>query len=146
MRGLMGEIRHSLRVLARSRGLAAVAVLSLALGIGANTTIFSFVNALFLQPLPVRDAAELVSVFTADTRIPGSLLSSYPNYRDYRDHNRSFASLLSYTSVTGNLTGRGETRPFLYQIVSRNYFQTLGVKPFMGREFSVEEDDQSGSR
>src|SRR5690348_7575919 len=146
MEGLMGEIRRSFRILARNPGLTAVAVLSLGLGIGANTVIFSFVNALFLQPLPVHNPAGLVSVFTLDSRIPGALLCSYPNYRDYRDHNRSFASLLSYTSVRGNLTGQGDPQVFIYQIVSRNYFQTLGVKPLIGREFSAEEDDQGASR
>src|SRR5215469_1760696 len=146
MEGLMSEIRHGLRLLAGSPGLAVVAILSLALGIGANTTIFSFVNVLFLQPLPVQNAPELVSVFTADAKIPGALLCSYPNYRDYRDHSQSFASLMSYSSVAGNLTGHGDPQLFVYQIVSRNYFQTLGVTPFIGREFSAEEDDQSGSR
>ncbi|HJT88534.1 MAG TPA: ABC transporter permease [Bryobacteraceae bacterium] len=140
MTGFLDDFRHGVRGLGKNRGFAAVAVLSLALGIGANTTIFTFLNAIFLRPLPVRDASRLVGVYTQDVRISGLLLCSYPNYRDYRDHNRAFSSLLLYTGVVGTLTGRGEPEPLTFQLVSANYFQALGVRTTQGREFLPEED------
>jgi predicted permease len=126
--------------LAKNRGFALVAVLSLALGIGANTTIFTLLNAIFLRPLPVRDPAHLAAVFTTDPRIPGLLLCSYPNYRDYRDHNTVFSSLLLYSALTVNLTGRGNPQLLMGQLVTANYFSTLGVEPVVGRGFRGEED------
>lgn len=146
MNGLFEDLRHGLLTLAKNRGFAVVAILSLALGIGANTTIFTFLNAIFLQPLPVKDAATLAAVFTLDSRIPGTLLNSYPNYQDYRDRNRSFSSLLIYTAVVGNLTGDGDPRPLIFQFVSGSYFQTLGVRPILGRAFLPEEDEISDAK
>src|SRR5438309_3243021 len=105
---LVGDLRYGFRALVRNRGFTAVAVLSLALGIGANTTIFTLLNAVFLRPLPVRDPASLAAVFTTDPRIPGLLPCSYLNYRDQRDHNTVFSSLLLYSAVLVNLTGRGD--------------------------------------
>ncbi|MBZ5578335.1 MAG: ABC transporter permease [Acidobacteriia bacterium] len=140
MNGLIEDLRHGLWTLAKNRGFAAVAILSLALGIGANTTIFTFLNAIFLQPIPVAEPATLVSVVTLDPRVPGYLGCSYPNYEDYRDHNQSFSSLLLYASIVGTLTGRGDPQPLVFQIVSGNYFQTLGVTPAVGRAFVPEED------
>src|SRR5689334_12088433 len=93
----MNDLRYAIRALIRNRGFAAIAILSLALGIGANTTIFTLVNALLLRSLPVRDPGSLAAVFTADQKIPGQLQNSYPNYRDYRDHQNVFSSLFLYT-------------------------------------------------
>ena len=138
--GLFDDLRYGLRGLLKNRSFATVAILSLGLGIGANTTIFTFINALFLRPLPVSNPAGLASLFTLDPRFPGYLLCSYPNYRDYRDHNQSFSSLLVYSSVSGSLTGGDVAEPILFQLVSGNYFQTLGVKPETGRTFLPEED------
>ena len=101
MKGFFDDLRYGLRGLAKNRGFALAAVLSLALGIGANTTIFTLLNALFLRPLPVHDPARLAAVFTTDPRIPGLLLCSYPNYLDYRDHNTVFSSLLLYCRADG---------------------------------------------
>ena len=140
MIGWLEDLRHGLTVLGRNRGFAAVAVLSLALGIGANTTIFSFLNAIFLQQMPVAQPASLVSVATVDAKVPGYLGCSYPNYKDYRDRNRSFADLLIYSEVVGTLTGRGDPQPLVFEIVSGNYFEGLGVNPVVGRSFLPEED------
>src|SRR5690348_15297777 len=115
-------------------------MLSLALGIGANTTIFTFINAIFLRPLPVQNPRDLAALFTLDPRIPGYLLCSYPNYKDYRDRNQAFSSLLLYSSVTGSLTGGQTPQPIISQIVSGNYFSTLGIRPVVGRFFSPEDD------
>ena len=140
MTGLLDDLRYGVRGLTKNRGFALAAVLSLALGIGANTTIFTLLNAIFLRPLPVRDPAHLAAVFTTDPRIPGQLLCSYPNYQDYRDHNTVFSSLLLYSALTVNLTGRGDPQLLMGQLVSTNYFATLGVVPVVGRGFRPEEE------
>src|SRR5664279_5138597 len=140
MTGFLDDLRYGLRGLTKNRGFAVAAVLSLALGIGANTTIFTLLNAILLRPLPVRDPAHLAAVFTTDPRIPGLLLCSYPNYQDYRDHNTVFSSLLLYSALTVNLTGRGDPQLLMGQLVSANYFSTLGVDPVVGRGFRAEED------
>ncbi|HUI80590.1 MAG TPA: ABC transporter permease [Bryobacteraceae bacterium] len=145
MAGLIEDLRYGLRTLAKSRGFALVAMLSLALGIGANTTIFTFINAIFLRPLPVTEPARLAAVFTLDPRIPGYLLCSYPNYKDYRDQNQGFSSLLLYASVVGSMTGGDSPQPVTFQIVSGNYFQTLGVAPVVGRAFLPDEDSSPGA-
>ncbi|HEY2015278.1 MAG TPA: ABC transporter permease [Bryobacteraceae bacterium] len=139
------DLRYSLRMLAKNRAVALIAVVSLALGIGANTTIFTMVNAVLLRPLPVEDPASLVAVNTFDARNPGFVLCSYPNYRDYRDQNQVFSALLLHTPVTINLTGRGDPQMLMGQLVSGNYFSTLGVKPVVGRGFLPEEDITPGA-
>src|ERR1039457_1234340 len=118
----------------------AVAIASLALGIGLNTAIFNLVSAVLLQPLPVRDPARLVSVFTSDRIYPGLLYCSYPNYKDYRDRNTVFSGLALYTPIQATLTGESEPGDVPGQIVSGNYFDVLGVKPVLGRTFLPEED------
>jgi predicted permease len=140
MTGFLDDLRYGLRGLTKNRGFALAAVLSLALGIGANTTIFTLLNAIFLRPLPVQDPSRLVAVYTTDPGIPGLLLCSYPNYQDYRDHNTVFSSLLLYSALTVNLTGRGDPQLLMGQLVSANYFATLGVNPVVGRGFRPEEE------
>jgi len=139
------DLRYALRGLAKHRALALIAVLSLALGIGANTTIFTLVNAVLLRPLPVEDPARLAAVNTVDSRNLGVVLCSYPNYKDYRDRNQVFSSLLLHTPVTINLTGRGDPRLLMGQLVSGNYFSVLGVNPVVGRGFLAEEDVTPGA-
>ena len=145
MNGLKEDLYQGCRALAKNRGFAAAAILSLALGIGANTTIFTFINAIFLQPLPVEDPSTLAGVVTLDSRIPGYLGTSYPNYQDYRDHIRSFSSLLLYSTIRGTLTGQGSPQSLVFQMVTGNYFQCLGVKPVVGRAFLEEEDRVPGA-
>ena len=145
MAGFLGDLRSGLRALTKNRGFTLVAVLSLALGIGANTTVFTLLNAIFLRPLPVEDPGRLAALFTLETRGPGVLLCSYPNYIDYRDHNTVFSSLLLYTPITISLTGSAEPQDLIGQLVSANYFTTLGVKPAIGRGFLPEEDSSPGA-
>jgi len=123
-----------------------VAIVSLALGIGLNTAIFNLVSAVLLQPLPVRDPARLVSLFTLDRTNPGLLYCSYPNYQDYRDRNTVFSGLALYTPIQATLTGESEPADMLGQIVSGNYFDVLGVKPVLGRTFLPEEDRVPGAQ
>ena len=145
MAGALQDLRYSLRSLAKARGFAIAAVLSLALGIGANTTIFTLLNAVLWRPLPVEAPQRLAAVNTLDPRNPGLWPCSYPNYRDYRDHNQVFSSLLLYSTITLNLTGFGQPQLVTGQIVSGNYFSTLGVNPVVGRGFLPEEDASPGA-
>src|SRR5260370_714759 len=98
--GIVEDLRLGLRSLARNRAIAVVAILSLGLGIGANTTIFTLVNAILLRPLPVENPATLAAVSTTDPHNPGLLMVSYPNYLDFRDRNAVFSSLLLHTTMT----------------------------------------------
>src|SRR5580692_8730050 len=140
MTGLYEDVRYGLRALAKYRRFTAVCILSLALGIGANTTIFTLVNAILLRPLPVQDPARLAAVFTLDARNPGFWGVSYPNYKDYQDRNQVFSSLLLYTGIGLNLTGGAEPRLVMSQLASASYFSTLGVNPVLGRGFLPDED------
>ena len=88
MSGIVDDVRISLRGLAKHRGFTLAAVLSVALGAGANTTVFTLLNAVLLRPLPVKDPGGLAALFTVDAHNPGKLLCSYPNYKDYRDRNQ----------------------------------------------------------
>ena len=126
MTGVIEDFRLGARRLLKNRAFALGAVLSLALGIGANTTVFTLLNAILLRPLPVEDPAGLVAVSTLDSHNPGQLFCSYANYKDYRDRNQVFSSLLMYSPIAVNLTGLGEPRIAIAQIVSGNYFATLG--------------------
>ncbi|MGD0498992.1 MAG: ABC transporter permease [Bryobacteraceae bacterium] len=140
MSWLLEDLRYALRALAKNRGFAWAAVASLALGIGANATIFTLIDAVFLRPLDVRDPARLAAVQVVDARNPGNLMCSYPNFKDYRDRNQVFSSLLLYTAITVGKTGRGDAQMEMGQLVSGNYFSTLGVRMATGRGFLPEED------
>jgi predicted permease len=137
---LTRDVVYALRGFRRNPTFTAVAIASLALGIGLNTAIFNLVSAVLLQPLPVRDPARLMSVFTLDRINPGLLYCSYPNYKDYRDRNTVFSGLALYTPIQATLTGESQPGDVQGQIVSGNYFDVLGVKPVLGRTFLPEED------
>jgi len=145
MTGFSGDLRSGLRALTKNGGFTLVAVLSLALGIGANTTVFTLLNAIFLRPLPVADPGRLAALVTIEPRSQGILLCSYPNYIDYRDHNTVFSSLLLYTTISVSLTGPAEPQNLMGQLVTSNFFATLGVKPMIGRGFLPEEDSSPGA-
>jgi putative ABC transport system permease protein len=147
---LVQDLRHSLRVLMKNPGFAAVAILSLALGIGANTTIFTIVNAVLLNPLPVEDSSRAVQLDTIDSKTSigaanvTKLGMSWPNARDYAADNHVFSGLSVFTFAGLTLSGRGEPRQISGQLVSANYFDVLGVKPFIGRTFLPSEDQKPG--
>jgi predicted permease len=139
---LMQDLRFGLRMLAKNPGFTAVAVFSLALGIAANTTIFSYVDALLLRPPSgVTASDKLLAVWN---RLPDRsyLQHSYPDYVYYRDHNRVFSELAAYSSDPERVSWRtgGETQLIEGQLVSGNFFSVLGVKPALGRAFLPEED------
>jgi predicted permease len=139
METLWQDVRYGFRVLRASPGFAAVAVLSLALGIGANTSIFSVVNAALLRPLPVNEPDRLVFVFNGTQTSPYSV-SSYPDYVDYRDKNEVFSDVLTYSSITASGRTDDQTDLISGSIVSGNFFDALGVRAALGRTFLPEED------
>jgi predicted permease len=141
---LIQDLRYGLRRLTRSPGFTLVALLSLALGIGANTAIFSLVNTTLLRPLPVEKPEQLVSLTNAveNRRSP---MFSYPNYKDFRDRNEVFEGLLAYRFAPLSLSHDGVNERLWGYVVSGNYFELLGVKPAMGRMISTDDDREPGA-
>ncbi|HUQ14509.1 MAG TPA: ABC transporter permease [Gemmatimonadales bacterium] len=135
------DLRFAARGLARSPAFTAIAVLTLALGIGANTAIFSVVNAVLLRPLAYREPGRLVSVRSAlDARGAMNVPSSAPEYQDYRREVPALQDLAAVWPININLTGHGEPERIQAAVVSTNYFSVLGVVPVLGREFGPEDD------
>ena len=140
------DLRFGVRMLLKSPGFTAVAVLSLALGVGVNTSIFSLINAVLLRPLPVEDPGRLVSIYHRSAQGAGSFSSTaYPVYEYYRDHNEVFSGLMAFCRVPINLRIGEETERIPAEIVTGNYFSVLGVKPILGRAFLPEEDRTLGA-
>jgi predicted permease len=140
------DIRHGARVLRKSPGFSAVAILSLALGIGANTTIFTVVNAVLLNPLPVKDISQLVQLDTIDTKThvgfanATKLGMSFPNFQDYQRQNEVFSGVSCIVPLPLSWSGGAEPRQVNGNMVSANYFDVLGLKPALGRFFLPDED------
>ena len=135
------DLRYGMRQMRRNPGFAAVAVLSLALGIGANALVFSVVNALVLRPLPVEHPEQLAFL---ENKHYGPA-QSFPNYKDLRDRNRTFAGLVGYRISPMELeNGTGANRIWGY-LATGNYFDVLGVKPALGRLFHQSDDLQPGA-
>jgi predicted permease len=137
---LRQDLRHSLRLLRRAPGFSAVAVAVLALGIGANTAVFSLVNALVLQPRPGR-IERLVGVFSRNRQKPDQYNDfSYGQYVDLRDRSGVFDALMAHTFTTLGIREGDLTRQSFASVVSSNYFDTLGVHLAAGRTFTAEEE------
>ncbi|HJQ22311.1 MAG TPA: ABC transporter permease [Blastocatellia bacterium] len=146
METLLKDIRFGLRMLMKNPAFTAVAVVSLALGIGANTAIFSVINSFLLAPLPVAEPGKLVSVFTIDQKNPGPLPVSHYNFLDYRDKTDVFDGVLAYNFAAVNLSrSTGEGRQLFAEVATGNYFDVLGVKPLYGRTFIPDEDRTPGT-
>ncbi len=145
------DIRFSLRTMAKNPGFTAVAILSLALGVGANTTIFTILNALLLTPLPVERPSELVAVCTIDqnskTPFGGITQVSYPNMKDFREQNTTLAAVAGYTfgNPVSVIINGGEPQQAFAELVTGNYFDVLGVRAWRGRTFLPEEDVARGA-
>jgi len=149
---LTQDLRSGFRMLKKSPGFTFVAVLSLALGIGANTAIFTIINAVFLHPLPVQEPAQLAEMFTRDTRTVSAnanfqlTATSLPNYEDYRDQNTVFTGLAATTfPIPVNWGGQAEPQQLLASMVSPNFFDVLGVKAYRGRTFFPDEGKKVGA-
>jgi predicted permease len=139
LKSLPQDLRYGVRVLAKSPGFSLIAILTLALGIGANTAIFSVVNGVLLNPLPFRAPNQLVSMFQAMPNFKNGSIS-YPNFLDWRRMNTSFAGMAAYRSVGFNLSGNGEPERLHGEMISAGFFEILGVNPLMGRTFTADED------
>ncbi len=150
MTNLLQDLRFAARMLLKSPGFTIVAVLSLALGIGANSTIFTLVSAVLLHPLPMKDAERLVAVFTTDERNRGAFFNfmqtSPLNFRDYRDETGDvFSGLVAWNGIGLAFTGKGEPEQIFGELVTGEYFTVLGVSPDHGRFFVPSEDQVPGA-
>jgi putative ABC transport system permease protein len=151
------DLRYALRTLRKDRGFAVITVLILALGIAANTVVFSVVNTVLLRPLPFRDAQQLTWLATGKKLNAGMVKAAglsavtytVAAYEEFQRHNQSFRSVTAYNPFFGNseytLTGPGEPQPVAGVMIAQNFFQTLGVQPALGRLF-VHEECQKGGR
>jgi putative ABC transport system permease protein len=136
---LWQDLRYGARMLAKQPGFTLIAVLTLALGIGANTAIFSIVNAALLRPFPYQAPERLVIIQERESG--GGFSPSYPNFVDWRAQNTAFTSIAAVRqNESFNLTGTGEPERLQGQLVSAEFFSTLGIKPLVGRDFLAEED------
>lgn len=141
--GSFDEVRSAFRGFRASPLFTTVATLSLALGIGANTAIFSLIDQVILQPLPVQRPGELVQLYQQGSHYgsnSGPRMHSYPMYKDFRDHSPSFAGVLARREIGLTITYRGSAERTQGELVSGNYFQVLGVSPHIGRLFTPEDD------
>ncbi len=146
---MLRDVRHAFRILAHNRGFAAIAILSLALGIGANTAIFTLIDAVLLRSLPVRDPQQLV-VLARNPDDP-SMSFNYPDYRYIRDHSRSYAGVIATNGGGAALAfgvpaeGGGRAEIAAAAMVSGNYFDVLGVTPAAGRLFTPDDNQVEGA-
>jgi putative ABC transport system permease protein len=146
MENLWQDIRYGLRMLLKAPSISIVATMALALGIGANTAIFSVVNAVLLRPLPFANSATLMTVWETDSvRGQNRGTASYPNFADWRSQNQSFEGLASFHSNDFIMTGRGESARLQGSVVNANLFSLLGVQPILGRGFLPAEDEPGGT-
>ncbi|HXD34185.1 MAG TPA: ABC transporter permease [Pyrinomonadaceae bacterium] len=147
MESLINDIRYGVRGLLKRPAFTAIAIITLALGIGANTAIFSLVNAVLLRALPYHDADRLVMVwedasfagFPKNTPAPA-------NFADWRSQNQSFEGMAAITTKSFNLTGQGEPEKLEANTATANFFSLLGVQPMLGRGFVPEDDNPPGNR
>jgi len=144
---LLDDLRYAVRVLRKTPVFTVAAIGTLALGIGANTTIFSLVQALLLQPLPYQNPDQVVLVWEDQTGAAGvsRAVSAPANYRDWRASSRSFTDMAATGFAFTNLTGDGAPEVVLGRRVTANFFSVLGVQPVLGRDFTAA-DDTSGAR
>ncbi len=144
MTTVMEDVRYGLRMLRKARGFTVVVVITLALGIGANTALFSVVNGVLLNPLPYPDPDQLVTLHESKPNFDtGSI--SYLNFRDWQKENKTFSAMAISRSNSFALTGYGEAEQLRAELVSSDFFPVLGVKPAIGRTFAPGEDEIGAS-
>ena len=140
MSGLLQDLRYATRQLLKAPGLTAVVVITIALGVGANTALFSIVNGVLLNPLPYPQPEQLVTLRESKPNFEwGSV--SYPNFRDWQKDNRTFSSMAISRASAFSMTGAGEAVQVTGEFVSSDFFTILGVKPLIGRTFATGEDE-----
>jgi predicted permease len=143
MTTLLQDLRYAIRILLKSPGFAIIAILTLALGIGANTAIFSVVNGVLLNPLPYPHPNEVVTIGGTSPGFTEASIS-YPDFLDWVRDNHTFASLAAYSETSFELVGQGEPQHVSAMEVSATFFPLLGVNPILGRNFSPSEDIPNG--
>jgi predicted permease len=136
---MIQDVRYAIRMLRKNPAFTLIAVLTLALGIGANTAIFSVINGVLLRPLPYPQPNELVALSEKSMNFESSSIS-YPNFLDWRRSNSTFASIAAYRSDDFSITGSGEAERVRVGMVSAGFFELLGVRPIRGRVFTPDED------
>ena len=145
LQDLLQDIRYGLRILRKSPGFTSIAILTLALGIGANTAIFSVVQGVLLAPLPYSQPDRLVLAWQYNLTLKHPISVSYPDFLDWEREARSFQQMAAYDSQDRNLTAPGTPEHLNGEEISSGFLSTLGIKPILGREFSPEEDRQGGA-
>ena len=140
---MMTDLRYGLRWLRKNPGFAALAVLTLAVGIGVNTAMFSVVNAVLLRPLPFPEADRIVWMAESGPEVKNRWVS-YPNFVDWRERNQSFEAMSTFRGWSLNLTGAGEAENLNARLVSADYFKVMRATPLLGRDFT-DEDDRLGA-
>ncbi len=145
LESVLQDARHGVRMLRKSPGFTLTAVLTLALGIGANTAIFSAVSAVLFRPLPVREPEHLFSI--RNTGLTNAMFSSfsYPNYKDIRDTTTAFSDVMAYRLMPVGMSHEGQNQRVWCFMVSGNYFSGLGLRPHLGRLLTPEDDQTPGS-
>ena len=136
---LRQDIRYALRGLRRAPGFTTVAMLTLALGIGVNSAIFSIVNAVLFRPLPVERPEELVNIYGHASTSSAHETHSYPNYLEYRQQTTTLSDLVAYSNFFAHASFEGSSDLVVGELVSDNYFSTLGVRTAVGRTFTADE-------
>ena len=140
VQNLLEDLRFSIRMLRKNPGFTAVALLTIALGIGVNTAIFSVVNAVLLRPLPFEQPKRLVFLRESSSEVPGMFIS-LANLADWQSMNKVFENMGGFRRTSAILTGNGDPRRILIGQVSSGLFPTLGVAPILGRNITAEEDN-----
>ena len=141
---LIKDIRFGLRMMRKRPGVIALIVITLALGIGANSATFNLVNAALKRPLPVEKPDELMVLYTQKRNATGLSSVSYPDYVDYRDHNTVFSGLIAYSALPLGLSTGEQNERIWGEIVTGNYFEMLGIKAALGRTLRPEDDETPG--
>jgi predicted permease len=139
MSALLQDVRFALRMLLKSPGFAAIAILTLALGVGADTALFSVVNGVLLNPLPYPHSGQLAAVYEKNAGMDRAPIS-YLNFLDWQRQNQSFSSLAIYRGEDSTLTGAGEAVRLRGYMISADFFTTLGIHPILGRTFNANDD------
>lgn len=142
---LYRNLRYGARALRKSPGFTLVAVLTIALGIGVNSTIFSIVNAVLFRPLPVESPGELVDIYGHPATSSGHESNSYPNFLDYRAETETLSGLMAYTNFFASLSVEGSSELVVGELVSEDYWSVLGVAPVRGRAFGPTEYQAPGA-
>ncbi|MFZ0062228.1 MAG: ABC transporter permease, partial [Pyrinomonadaceae bacterium] len=146
MSTLLKDLRYGLRMLVKTPAFTVVAVLSLALGIGVNTTVFSLMDAVMLRSLPVQHPEQIVQVAKVIPGLSPHYDFSYPLYAGLRDNNQSLSGLIAYSTANFGVTAGDRTELIRGEMVSANYFSVLGVQPAIGSAFAPSDESPGAPR